>query len=86
VKNWLNLFVDYHNRELRTVNWTGPYQVYSENFIVICFKGCTLYDRSFQVLSKLLQYLVNCKESRYDFINCDYYLSRNRLFVVMQII
>jgi hypothetical protein len=24
VKNWLNLFIDYHNKELGVVKWTGP--------------------------------------------------------------
>jgi hypothetical protein len=27
VINWLNLFADFHNRELKTLKWTEPYQM-----------------------------------------------------------
>jgi hypothetical protein len=44
VKNWLNLFVDYHNKELKPVNWTEPivflygFIDYVENWTPMCHK------------------------------------------------
>lgn len=31
VKNWLNLFVDYHNKELKSVKWTEPIIITNDN-------------------------------------------------------
>jgi hypothetical protein len=33
VINWLNLFIEYHNKEITTLKWTEPI---SASFILIC--------------------------------------------------
>ena len=51
VKNWLNLFVDYHNKELVIVKWTEPYfqliciyvmEDLSNFFLIYIFIICSL--------------------------------------------
>jgi transposase-like protein len=46
VRNWLNLFVDYHNKELYSVNWTEPtISIFKMNFFylsILSFKGIDL--------------------------------------------
>ena len=52
VKNWLNLFVDYHNKELKPVNWTEPAHRFAIRIIRNIFHYLTTVIRDiFLILS-----------------------------------